>query len=832
MSAQDPFTLPPSSATAQDAPDELVASLSVLDLSRASLSPQQHDEALKHAHSKENPLLHYSGTRASSPYASDATTAPPPPPHQTTPRSFVLFQPACAGHHYARGTDIGTIVERPERLRAIKTGVAAAWARLEKQDGERWKPLGLEQEKDEDEDELGDLLSGLSLTGGTQKGAGKGKKKEVRGGAFDILESSAVLAVDDPSIRFIHPSPNHAPDAAADAAWLTSFSSAASSANPATPSRLTRATSSSPSKLTLPLPAASFGTSPSPLSAPPPWPSQLQHLCRRSSTAILSHPFSEIPPHLPQGDLYLTPESEEAIFGALGAVCEGVDRIVKGEKGGGDGYDRAFVAIRPPGHHCGESNPQGFCFVNNVAVAAAHAYLTHGINRVVILDVDLHHGNGTQELVWRINAEAQRIVSEREQQRSKTPSSSPRKSSPRKGAVPLPSAKPEPEPLRIMYGSMHDIWSYPCEDGDPSLVSAASLTLSGGHCQHISNVHLEPFASEDDFHERLYPKYREGLLGVAERFCEQTGGGKGKEEEDGKRTLVIVSAGFDASEHEHASMSRHSRNVPTSFYRRFALDVVRFAQQRAGGKVLSALEGGYSDRALASGSAAFLTGLVAREEGEEETGGKDKREKENEWWEEKELGKLEKACSVAKVKRGGGGGGGSGFVSGARGLVGAVPGRDDSWLVRAVEVFSHLEGSPTLPPPPPPPATKRDDEPPAAPMQLRERKVRHNYAGLNQEGTTPSASPTAARATGGRRVVSPPAPKNAAASPPPPLSTVPPLPANLPSLPAGLPPLPPTVPTVSSSADSAIPVPSSTTGGNPKIRFTFKQGGIGGEPRM
>ena len=70
---------------------------------------------------------------------------------------------------------------------------------------------------------------------------------------------------------------------------------------------------------------------------------------------------------------------------------------------------RAFVAIRPPGHHCGEDTPSGFCFLNNVAIGAAHgdffcvniffeinnrltAHLQHGIKRIVIFDIDLHHG--------------------------------------------------------------------------------------------------------------------------------------------------------------------------------------------------------------------------------------------------------------------------------------------------------------------------------------------------------------------------------------------------------------------------------------------------------
>ncbi len=68
------------------------------------------------------------------------------------------------------------------------------------------------------------------------------------------------------------------------------------------------------------------------------------------------------------------PESIVAIQGALGTVCEAVDTVVASslKKDERSGITRAFVAIRPPGHHCGEDTPEGFCFVNNVAVAAAH----------------------------------------------------------------------------------------------------------------------------------------------------------------------------------------------------------------------------------------------------------------------------------------------------------------------------------------------------------------------------------------------------------------------------------------------------------------------------
>lgn len=74
----------------------------------------------------------------------------------------------------------------------------------------------------------------------------------------------------------------------------------------------------------------------------------------------------------------MCPESIVAIEGALGTVCEAVDSIFSlptKEVRKNEEISRAFVAIRPPGHHCGEDTPSGFCFVNNVAVAAAHGEL-------------------------------------------------------------------------------------------------------------------------------------------------------------------------------------------------------------------------------------------------------------------------------------------------------------------------------------------------------------------------------------------------------------------------------------------------------------------------
>ncbi|GAA5897470.1 hypothetical protein JCM6882_001895 [Rhodosporidiobolus microsporus] len=833
MSAQDSSNSPSAVPTAPTAHDDLAASL--LSLNLAASTPLPVEDAPEEAETLNKGAV--AGTAPS--FALNAL--PPLPPLSftaptTTPRTAVLFQPACAKHRYVRNSDIGTIVERPERLRAVKTGVAAAWARMEgAAGGERWSaPVEEEEQKKTDDggDELGALMEGLSLAG-KGKVDTKGKGKEVVGGPFDILETTAVLPLDHAAIRLIHPSPNHTSDPAADAAWLASFSPSTSSSSRtdttesalSTPSRQTRAVSSSPLK------AAAFLSTTSP-ETPPSWPHQLQNLCRRSSTALLTQPFSEIPPHLPQGDLYLCAESEQAIFGALGAVCEGVDKVLAGT------HDRAFVAIRPPGHHCGEASPSGFCFVNNAAVAAAHAHLTHGVSRVIILDIDLHHGNGTQEIVYGINAEANRIFAERAQ-RSKTPSSSPRKASPKKAAAPLPPApppEPELEPLRIYYGSMHDIWSYPCEDGDPSLVQAASLVLSGGHGQYISNVHLETYADEEDFHAKLYPKYRDGLLGKAEEFLRQTAGGVATER-DGERTLVIVSAGFDASHHEYPSMSRHARHVPTSFYRRFARDVVAFSKRFCGGNVLSVLEGGYSDRALASAMAAFLTGLTARDEEPRA----DEQNEQNAWWAEPHLVKLEKACSPAKARRGGAGGG-SGFLArqAATGLHGADPLKEEAWLVRAVEIFARIEGTSPLPASAASFAAaarskalapKEEEGSAGPPRQLRERKVRYNYAGLD-DGSTPVPSPVrGAAAVLGRRAVSTAAAVGGRAkkepSPPPPL-----------------PPAPPPVPLVEPVAPAFEPAAPSTTGATPSalpeapkeakqtIKITWKAGGFMGDPRM
>jgi acetoin utilization deacetylase AcuC-like enzyme len=89
-------------------------------------------------------------------------------------------------------------------------------------------------------------------------------------------------------------------------------------------------------------------------------------------------------------DTVMCPETGEATLRAVGAVIEAVDGVIAGA------FDNAFCAVRPPGHHAEPEHGMGFCFFNNAAIAARHAQQAHGLERVAIVDFDVHHGNGTQ----------------------------------------------------------------------------------------------------------------------------------------------------------------------------------------------------------------------------------------------------------------------------------------------------------------------------------------------------------------------------------------------------------------------------------------------------
>ena len=93
-------------------------------------------------------------------------------------------------------------------------------------------------------------------------------------------------------------------------------------------------------------------------------------------------------------DTSMSPGSWEAALRAAGGAVAAVDAVMAGAA------DNAFVAMRPPGHHAERATAMGFCFLNSAAVAARHAQAAHGAQRVAIIDFDVHHGNGTQDIFW------------------------------------------------------------------------------------------------------------------------------------------------------------------------------------------------------------------------------------------------------------------------------------------------------------------------------------------------------------------------------------------------------------------------------------------------
>ena len=93
-------------------------------------------------------------------------------------------------------------------------------------------------------------------------------------------------------------------------------------------------------------------------------------------------------------DTSMSPGSFEAALRAAGGAVFAVDQVMA-KKG-----DNAFVATRPPGHHAETTRPMGFCLFNNAAIAARHAQKQHGLERAAIVDFDVHHGNGSQEIFW------------------------------------------------------------------------------------------------------------------------------------------------------------------------------------------------------------------------------------------------------------------------------------------------------------------------------------------------------------------------------------------------------------------------------------------------
>ncbi|KAF8349605.1 Arginase/deacetylase [Amanita rubescens] len=572
-------------------------------------------------------------------------------------RTGIFLQDACFLHRFIRSRITSGIVERPERLRAVMVGLSATIARLEDA-----------------------LLSGngssankVNVTDGSSAGNPFASQS-------DFIEPKSDVGTEEL-------------EAAMGRITINQPTAQQLSISPAVPITIIQ---SQASLDLLKHPAVKYVHGDIDKDV------YLENLVRwmRESSDKIANGESEIPKELSQGDLYLCPQSLDAVQGALGTVCEAVDRVMtsvghtrksQAESSPTLNIQRAFVAIRPPGHHCGEDTPSGFCFVNNVAVAAAHAHQKYGVQRIVIFDIDLHHGNGTQSIIWQINEETYRQTLEKEA-----------------GGI---VSKTGPQ---IYYGSIHDILSFPCEDGKVELVQAASASIHKAHGQYIENIHLEPYSSEDQFWEVLYNhKYRR-LLKKAEEFLADTGG-------PGNDVLVFISCGMDACEHEYESMSRHGRKVPVSFYHQFTRDACAFSDQFADGRIISVLEGGYSDRALISGTMAHISGLVTAHNHNMD----DKVNRT--WWDVDNLAKLEKATKQRK------GPGGRKSLQSQEAT--------EKWLQRTAEILSFVDTGAAIRPA----ESRRSSEPPS--MTLRDRGKR----GKDTTASPPRASQSTWGRNGGKQ---------------------------------------------------------------------------------
>lgn len=355
------------------------------------------------------------------------------------------------------------------------------------------------------------------------------------------------------------------------------------------------------------------------------WPKKLFELCLQSHEKLQDNK-TEVPEDWNTGDIYLTPKTVTALEGVLGTIESAVDALY-GSENEDENYNLTFVAIRPPGHHSHACLPSGFCLLNNAHIGIEYAFTEYGVSHCAILDIDLHHGDGSQDICWeRAGFSGDHGKPDEE--------FSDNKENPRNDYGKKFASFP-----KVGYFSLHDIKSYPTELGYATKenIKNASLCLMD-HDLNLWNVHLQEWATEEEFYKHYQTKYV-AILNRANQFLNQS---KKQHEqlhaaylaEISKynkyllrphlykqpvkkpqppppfKPLIIISAGFDASEYENPQMQRHLINVPTSFYATFTKDVVKLAKIHTNGKVISFLEGGYSDAALISGIFSHLIGLT------------------------------------------------------------------------------------------------------------------------------------------------------------------------------------------------------------------------------
>jgi acetoin utilization deacetylase AcuC-like enzyme len=223
-------------------------------------------------------------------------------------------------------------------------------------------------------------------------------------------------------------------------------------------------------------------------------------------------------------DTSMSPGSFDAALRAVGGALYAVDEVMTGKA------PNAFCAMRPPGHHAETVRPMGFCLFNSAAIAARHAQTKHGAERVAIVDFDVHHGNGTQEIFWS-------------------------------------------DPT-VMYCSTHEMPLYPGTGARGEHNTIVNAPLRAGDAGE---------AFRDAFEQTILPRLRE--FGP---------------------DMLVISAGFDA----HLRDPLANLNLVEADYAWVTQKLMEIADAKAGGRVVSLLEGGYDLQGLAGSVAAHVAALM------------------------------------------------------------------------------------------------------------------------------------------------------------------------------------------------------------------------------
>jgi len=247
-------------------------------------------------------------------------------------------------------------------------------------------------------------------------------------------------------------------------------------------------------------------------------------------------------------DTSMSPGSLEAALRAVGGVTLAVDEVMNRKAA------NAFVAMRPPGHHTETARPMGFCLFNNAAIAVRYAQKRYEIERAAIVDFDVHHGNGSQDIFWA----------------DKT----------------------------VMYCSTHEMPLYPgtgaiSERGEHDTIVNAPLSAGDGgdveRGEHdtIVNAPLSAGDGGDVFREAFETLILPRL-------------------HDFKPDLLIISAGFDA----HTRDPLANLNLVEADYAWVTKKLMEIADKSAQGRVVSVLEGGYDLQGLSRSVAAHVAALM------------------------------------------------------------------------------------------------------------------------------------------------------------------------------------------------------------------------------